>query len=172
MSVDDEPVRAEEPRPPESPAEPPTPEPPESPTAPRKAKDETSADQDNLADESMAGAPWAGGSDHLAVTAGQDGLRRRDGQPDRRQDAREVGRRRRRRRPARQARRPRVGAGAALLAWLLRPTEVDELHEFTVAFATDVLNTPMLRARAVFHLSQWRHRHPDALVLRQLRDTI
>jgi hypothetical protein len=60
----------------------------------------------------------------------------------------------------------------ALLKWLLMPDEIDELHEFTVAFATELVDTPLLRARAVFHLSQWRHRHHDAPVLRRLRDNI
>lgn len=60
----------------------------------------------------------------------------------------------------------------ALLTWLLRPAEPGELHEFTVAFATDLLRIPVLRARAVFHLSQWLPRHPDALVLHQVRHNL
>jgi hypothetical protein len=59
-----------------------------------------------------------------------------------------------------------------LLVWLLRPDEVDELFEFTLEFATDLLNTPMLRTRAVFYLSQWLSRQPDAPVLRRLRDNL
>jgi hypothetical protein len=60
----------------------------------------------------------------------------------------------------------------ALLMWLLRPDESDELSESTLAFATDLLSTPLLHARARFYLTQWLSRHPDAPVLRRLRDNL
>jgi hypothetical protein len=59
-----------------------------------------------------------------------------------------------------------------LLLWLLWPDEVDELHEFTVGVATDLLRTRELRARAYFHLSQWLPRHPAAQALRHVRDNL
>ncbi len=59
-----------------------------------------------------------------------------------------------------------------LLLWLLRPDRTDELHEFTVAFATELLRTRELRSRAFFHLSQWLPLHPDAQTLHQVRDDL
>jgi hypothetical protein len=59
-----------------------------------------------------------------------------------------------------------------LLLWLLRPDEHDELHEFTVAFATELFGTGALRSRAAFHLSQWLLHHADAPVIRQVRDNL
>jgi hypothetical protein len=59
-----------------------------------------------------------------------------------------------------------------LLAWLCRPEEAGDLADVTVVFATELLRSPLVRSRALFHLTQWLPRYPDTPVLGRLRDNL